>query len=266
MRRSFLPLVLMLGSLALSACTATPPSSPFGAQRLSAPPTDYAALLTHPDRPLDDFKDDPARKPAQVLEFVGLDYGMTIVELEAGGGYYTELLSYAVGADGKVYMQNPRAFDAFFGEAITARLDDRLANVEALRTNFDALELGDNSADLVTWFLGPHELWFQPDGSGPDAFGNPEAAFAEIVRVLKPGAEFVVIDHAAPAGAPPESGSDTHRIDPAIVKRFAKAAGLDLVGTSDLLANPQDDGTASVFDPDLRRNTNRFILKFRKAG
>ncbi len=267
MHRFLLPLALVMSGLMLGGCAAVPLTpDPLAGQRLAAPPTDYTALLTHPDRPSEDFKDDTARKPAEVLKFVGIDYGMTIVEIEAGGGYYTELMSYAVGADGKVYMQNPVAFDALFGDAITARLDDRLENVQALRTNFDALTLPDASADLVTWFLGPHELWFRPDGVTEDAFGNPDKAFAEIARVLKPGGTFVAIDHIAPAGTPPESGSDTHRIDPAIVKEFALAAGLELVASSDILANLKDDGTASVFDPALRRNTNRFIFKFRKTG
>jgi len=266
MRRTFLTFVLTFTGLVLGACTATPLSSnPLAGQRLTAPPTDYSALLTHPDRPRGDFKDDAARKPDQVLQFVGLEYGMTIVELEAGGGYYTELLSYAAGAEGKVYMQNPVYIDRVFGEAIKARLDNRLGNVQALRTDFDELPVPDNSADLVTWFLGPHELWYRPDGAPEEAFGNPAKAFAEIARVLKPGGKFVTIDHNAPAGASAETGNDTHRIDPAIIRQLAQDAGLELVGTSDLLANPADDGTASVFDPALRRKTNRFILKFRKA-
>lgn len=258
-----LAVAALLGA-GIAACTSVP-AAPLGPARLQAPPIDFTALLTHPERPADDFADDRTRMPAAILEFAGVDYGMTIVEMEAGAGYYTELLSYAVGPEGKVYMQNPQAFDGFFGDAIAARLDNRLSNVEAMRTNFDNLTAPDQSADLVTWFLGPHELWFQPDGAPEEAFGNPDKAFAEIARVLKPGADFVVIDHAAPEGAPPESGSETHRIDPAIVLQYAAAAGFELIDTSDILANAADDGTVSVFDPDLRRKTNRFVFKFQLA-
>ncbi len=257
-------LAALLGA-GLVACTNVP-TQPLGPARLQAPPIDFSALLTHPDRPSEDFADDRTRMPTAILEFAGVNYGMTIIEMEAGAGYYTELLSYAVGPEGKVYMQNPVAFDGFFGDAITARLDNRLGNVQAMRTNFDALTAPDQSADLVTWFLGPHELWFQPDGAPPESFGNPDKAFAEIARVLKPGASFVVIDHAAPEGSPPETGSETHRIDPAIVLQYAAAAGFELVDTSDILANADDDGTVSVFDPDLRRKTNRFIFKFQLAN
>lgn len=254
-------LLIMMG-----ACAAPIAVDPLAGNRLSPPPIQYSSLVTHPDRPAADFQDDKARRPTQVLEFAGLTYGMTIVEIEAGGGYYTELMARAIGPDGTVFMQNPVAFDAFFGDEIEARLKDRLTNVQAMRTNFDQLTVADESADLVTWFLGPHELWFQPEGAPPEAFGNPDRAFGEIARVLKPGAFFVTMDHAAAPGAPPQSGSETHRIDPAIVKAHAKRAGLVLVEESDLLANAEDDYTISVFDEAVRRKTDRFLFKFRKAG
>jgi predicted methyltransferase len=37
-----------------------------------------------------------------------------------------------------------------------------------------------------------------------------------------------------------------------------------LVGASDLLRNPADDHTKTVFDPSVRWKTDQFILKFRK--
>jgi predicted methyltransferase len=39
-----------------------------------------------------------------VLAFAGVMPGMTVVELEAGGGFYTELLASAVGDEGTVYQ------------------------------------------------------------------------------------------------------------------------------------------------------------------
>ena len=259
-------LAALLAGALLAGCAATTVDDPLAGKRLSPPPADHVAVLTHPDRPADDFAEDAARKPSDVLAFTGIDYGMTVVELEAGGGYYTELFAHTVGPQGKIFMHNPLAFDAFFGEAIEKRLDNRLLNVQAMRTNFDELTVADGSADIVTWFLGPHELWFRPQGAPVDAFGNPDKAFAEIVRVLKPGGVFVATDHKAAPGAPPETGSDTHRIDPAIVKAHAARAGLELVEESDLLANSEDDYTISVFDPAVRRKTDRFMIKFRKAG
>ena len=223
----------------------------------------YAALLVHADRPEGDSEDDAARKPAAVLEFAGVEAGMNVYEIEAGGGYYTELLSRAVGPEGSVMMQNPAAFDRFLGDSVEIRLaDDRLANVTLRKSNFDDLAAEDGSMDMVTWMLGPHELWLvSSDGEG---LGDPVASFAQIAAMLKPGGTFVVVDHAADAGSPATTGGDTHRIDPQIIKDMAAVAGLEFIGSNDLLASSDDDHTLIVFDPEIRRKTDRFIFKFRK--
>ena len=223
----------------------------------------YAALLAHADRPEGDNEDDAARKPAAVLEFAGVEAGMSVYEIEAGGGYYTELLSRAVGPEGSVMMQNPAGFDRFLGDSVEKRLaDDRLANVTLRKSNFDDLAAEDGSMDMVTWMLGPHELWLiSSDGEG---LGDPVASFAQIAAMLKPGGTFVVVDHAADAGSPATTGGETHRIDPQIIKDMAAVAGLEFVGSSDLLASSDDDHTLMVFDPEIRRKTDRFVFKFRK--
>lgn len=225
----------------------------------------YLGIVSSPNRPEEDLADDLARKPAQVLGFFQVKPGMSVMELEAGGGYYTELLSYVVGPQGNVIMQNPQAFDAFLGDALEKRLaEDRLPNVTVSRSLFDALEAEDASVDLVTWVLGPHEMWFtMEDGSG---FGDVDKAYAEIFRVLKPGGAFVALDHAAQAGASVETGGTTHRIDPAIITGLAEAAGFTKEAESDLLANPEDDYTKMVFDPSVRRKTDRFLIRYRKPS
>jgi predicted methyltransferase len=73
------------------------------------------------------------------------------------------------------------------------------------------------------------------------------------------------MDHAAAAGAPTTTGGTIHRIDPAVVTKMATAAGLKFVDKSDVLANPQDDHTKMVFDPSLRRHTDQFLFRFKKA-
>lgn len=225
----------------------------------------YTALLLHPDRPVADAEDDAARKPAAVLGFLGVKQGMSVYELEAGGGYYTELLSRVVGSGGSVVMQNPAHFDTFLGDSVEQRLaDDRLANVTLRKSSFDDLAAVAGSMDMVTWFLGPHELWYTPDGAEPGVFGDPASAFAGIAQALKPGGQFIVLDHSAPDGAPESTGGTTHRIDKAIIIAQAEAAGLTLIEESDLLANPEDDRTVMVFDPAVRRKTDRFLLKFQK--
>jgi len=223
------------------------------------------ALAEREGRPADDYAMYEARKALGVLKFTGALPGMTIVEMEAGDGFYTELFAAVVGEDGKVYQQNPAQFDAFLGGAVEARGHiDHYGNVEYIKTPFDAMTVEDASADMVTWFLGPHELWFVPEGEEMGLFGGTETSFAEIARVLKDGGTFIALDHMAPPGAPATTGGDTHRIDKAIIIDMAEAAGLTLIDESDILANPEDDRTVNVFDPSVRRKTDRFLLKFQK--
>jgi|GEM_PF-1232284 len=132
-----------------------------------------AAALANSSRPDGETADDEMRKPADVLAFVGISPGMSVFEMEAGAGYYTELYSMIVGEDGEVIMQNPQSFDNFLGDAVEVRLaDGRLPNVRSSRTNFDSLDAGDGTMDLVTWILGPHELYFTP--AGGDSLGDVE--------------------------------------------------------------------------------------------
>lgn len=217
------------------------------------------------DRPASDYEQHATRKAREVLAFTGISPGMTVIDMEASGGMYTEIFAKTVGHTGTVHMQNPPLFDGFAGDAIKARVaNNRLPNVKQMRTAFDTLPVADNTVDVVTWFLGPHELWFYPEGAEKGILGDPDKAFNELSRVLKPGGHFIALDHRAAAGSPAESGGTVHRIDANIIVERAEAAGLKLTDQSDLLANSDDDLTKNVFDPSIRRNTDRFLMKFTK--
>ena len=257
-------IILKTGAAALAIALAQACASPTApAPEPMAVAIDYSVFVETPDRPDADILADANRKPAEVLALFAPQPGDTILEIEAGGGYFTEFLSRAVGETGKVFMHNPQAFDGFLGDTVTKRLEGRLTNVTPLKSNFDFFVLADDAADTVTWFQGPHELWYKPE-STPEGLGDPATSFSEIARVLKPGGQFVVIDHVAPAGSPPTTGGDTHRIDPAQIKSLAAAAGLVLETESDILRNPADDGTKNVFDPEIRGKTDQALLIFRK--
>ncbi len=225
---------------------------------------DIAALkaaLASAERPAADRDADARRKPAETLDFFGIEAGMTVVDLVAAGGYFTEVLATAVGTQGKVYMQNsPASLTGERGlrteQAIVDRLaGGRLANVERLNTGYEALGLADGSLDAAVIALEYHELYRAEDP-------QTEARFlAEMKRALKSGGILGIIDHAGNAG---NDNGPMHRAELERVLAGAAAAGFVVDGTSDLLSNPADDRSKTVFDPAFRGVTDQFIVKLRK--
>jgi predicted methyltransferase len=253
-----LHLTICVAALALAACA----SNGVGAKSAPLTMTDYQAILADPARLEEDRKDDAARKPAEVLAFAGVSRGEVVLELEAGRGWYTELLAQAVGPTGKIITQNPPEFTYSAPAMAVRRAAGRLANVTETTTHFDKLDAADVSVDRVLWILGPHELYFTPKDS--TGLGDVAKTYAEIKRVLKPGGVFIVMDHAAEAGAPSTTGQTVHRIDPAIIRKVVADAGFTFEAESKLMANPADDRTKRVFDPTIRRQTDQFLFRFRR--
>ena len=254
-------LSIIFAAAVLTGCEHMPENSP----AKQPAKFDYASVMVKDDRPEKDYEDYEIRKVQSVLEFTGVKPGMSVLEMEAGHGFYTELFSKIVGDEGQVFMQNPASFDTFLKEGLEARnIEQRLPNVTYVKSNFDAEMVEPGSADIVTWFLGPHELWWTPEGEKANFFGTPENSFAAIARSLKSGGTLIVLDHSAPGGAPTSTGGDTHRIDQAVIIDLAAQNGMELIESSDLFANADDDRTVMVFDPSVRRKTDRFLLKFSK--
>jgi predicted methyltransferase len=158
-------------------------------------------------------------------------------------------------------MQNPPSFDAFVKDIVTARVEGRLDNVRLSKSPFDQLEAEDASMDIVTWILGPHDLYYSPGGA---YLGDDAGAFAEIMRILKPGGTFIVLDHVAAPGSPKSTGGVIHRIDPAVIRQLAEEADFVMSGESNVLRHGDDDYLANVFDPKVRRMTDRVLYKFKK--
>ena len=57
-----------------------------------------------------------------------------------------------------------------------------------------------------------------------------------------------------------------HRIDPRFVCEDMRRQGFEFVGASDLLANPEDPLTGSVFEPGIQGRTSRFVHRYRKPA
>lgn len=229
-------------------------------------------ILKHQDRPEGDSKRDNARLPAKVMAFTGISKGDNILDLFAGGGWYTELFSRAVGPEGKVYAQNDEVIWRFAEQRITKRTaDKRLPNVKRF-DNMAIVDINvpDESLDVVFTALNYHDLFFTETNRDGiitklrDAVVDYKTTLTHIKKAMKPDGVFVIIDHFAKPGSGYEAANTVHRIDPDIVKFQMDAMGFELLEEAFYLRNPSDDLNKSVFDPNLRGKTDRFIYKFGK--
>ena len=225
---------------------------------------DLTAALASGDRAEEDRARDAGRKPAEVVAYLGIGPGMTVMDLMASGGYYTEVLSLAVGPTGKVYAQNPPLFlrfaDGMYDNAMTARLaDDRLGNVE--RVDRDLAELGIDwgSLDAAFTALNFHDVHNGlEEGSGGD---DAAAAFLQVIKaLLRPGGVLGIVDH---YGDPDKDNTGLHRLDVVAAAPILEASGF-IVEASAVLRNPADDRTTMVFDAAIRGQTDRVLYKLTK--
>jgi predicted methyltransferase len=222
----------------------------------------YREAVANPERPAADRERDASRRPAEVLEFAGIRPGMVVLDLFSGGGYYTEIIASIVGANGHVDAHSNAAYLNFVGDEFKDRhANERLKNVTVLMAENNELDLEAGRYDAVFLSLTYHDF-FLPTAEGWTQI-DIDGLLAKLHEGLKPGGVITIIDHYAARGSSTESATELHRIDPAIVIAGMEAAGFELDEQSDLLRNPDDDLSKSVFDPALRGQTDRFILRFR---
>jgi len=219
-------------------------------------------LLSDSARDVSDFVRDSVRKPIEVLAFAGISKGMTVLDLYAAGGYYTFILSKAVGDTGTVYAQNTERGLRFVedrqnrtqGEALKEKIEEgNLKNVTQLIGPTRSLSLEEESLDAVMLAQTLHDSY----NSNPDRALN---LLQRLKILLKPGGFIVVTDHVGISGS---NNREMHRMEITQAIAVAEQAGFS-VESSDLLRNLGDDHRRSIFDPRLARNTDRFLLKLTK--
>lgn len=93
---------------------------------------------------------------------------------------------------------------------------------------------------------------------------TPDRFFAMIKRVLKPGGILGIVDHNAQPGSGVRFTQHLHRIDAQFAKHDISNRGFEFLGATDVLDNPVDLLTESVFEPEVRGRTSRFVHKYRK--
>lgn len=271
--RSFTLVAALLASAGCGTSSSTESTSPAptpetaGAEtsaRASAvasvtPSEAVLAAIAAPERVDADRALDEGRNPAQVLSFFGIAPGQRVAELFAGGGYTAELAGRVVGAEGRVYVQNPTwVLDRFARGPLEARLARvALPQLVAIESELDAPLPEIEGLDAVLFILAYHDsVW-----SNADRTAMNRAIFA----ALRPGGVYGIVDHQAAAGHGVDDTQTLHRIERDALIAEVEAAGFVLDGELDALRHAEDahDWNASPVQAAERRGTSdRFVLRF----
>lgn len=202
-------------------------------------------------------------KQSELIRFAGVDAGSTVIDVYPGEGDWTRLFSDIVGPEGRVYSFVPAEVAHFkndpVGQMETLAKESGRENVEVVSADLVAMPEVVQPADMLWLHLFYHDL----HTALMQARGATAAQFNRAVyERLKPGGSYVIVDHAAAAGAGTNDAQSLHRIDPASAREEVEAAGFVLEAASSLLANQDDPHSAKVFDPSIKGKTDRFAYRF----
>jgi predicted methyltransferase len=304
MRKFYYSLIAITTLTALTGCNPAPetktqetaaPKPQLQAEQVDHSAAELAKVLSM--QPADVKARYAARNPQQVIEFVGIKPGMTVVEALPGGGWYSKILLPYLGNDGHLIGAD-YAVDMFpkFGFFSEERLeakktwietwtadaegwrDDKSASIGAYQMNSMPKEL-DGTADAVVFIRALHNLArFDSDGE------YLTKSLAEAYRVLKSGGIVGIVQHLAPDEASDEwaDGSKGYLKKASVIKRM-QDAGFEFVASSDVNLNPADipgvddivwrlppSFVTSSDNPELKAKlmaigeSTRMTLKFRK--
>lgn len=215
-----------------------------------------ASILDDPARPAEEVAQDADRRALEVYGFFEIEPGMTVADLWPGDGYNTFLLSRAVGADGQVYAALG-FYNDFQEGAIAQRFRERVERdaLDNVTVVDEISEIPAGSVDVAITVRNYHDVY---------AFdGDAAATAAAIYDAVAPGGIVGIVEVATDREG---WDADTHRLNEQVVIDDFTAAGFELVGESDLLANPEDDHSTSGFQEGGRHTMDRYILKFRKPA
>jgi predicted methyltransferase len=236
---------------------------PCGPVLANAEEDSIRAVLAAGDRPVAERAADAGRRPADMLALLDPKPGQRVLDVVAGGGYYSRLLAPMV-APGAVYAHTTSGLMDQQGMAARwTALKRAHPNVRLILGVPGTFPLPDR-LDRVLFHLTFHDLWWESAAYRIPRM-DPEAFLAQLHAAMRPGGLVLIIDHRAKAGAEPRAETEArHRIDPAVARAAMAKAGFVLQAESAALAVPDDDLSRLVYDPAVRGRTDRFVQLWRK--
>jgi len=243
-------------------------AAPAAAQTEAAPSPAMAKALANAnrdaDRPRDQF-----RHPAQTLAFFQVEPGMKVGEYAPGGGWYSRVLGNYMNAQGKLVGLYFTPEDAVFDEkardgirkgaaGFPAQVEKwtgrKAAGTQGLtldtitdadKGSFDRILVIRMMHNMMRWNFADSELKAMRD-------------------LLKPGGMMGIVQHRARPWATGDYANGTKGyLRQEDVIGFVEAMGFDLVGTSEINANPRDsaDHAEGVWEMPPTLRTKRDELK-----
>ena len=191
------------------------------------------SILQGPWRTPENKVRDPFRHPEESLAFWGLAGGMTVVEIEPSGGYWTELLAPFLAATHGRYVAampvDPTAFKARYADEAV------FGDIEVVP--FDAKSgplVPHGTADLILTARNFHDWMWTP--------GLVAKYLTDFHAALKPHAILAVEEHRADPRAMVPEARDGYVATGYLVGEV-EGAGFRLDGRSEINANPKDTKT-----------------------
>jgi len=191
------------------------------------------AAVDSPSRPAAETARDKYRHPIETLRFFGIKPDMTVVEIWPGGGWYTDILAPYLHDQGKLYAAIPAGENASEYKKKLAGDPARFGKVTVTQLDPpDKMEIAPaGSADMVVTFRNVHN-WMHG--------GYDEEVFKAIYAALKPGGILGVEEHRGDPSKPQDPKAASGYVREDYVIRLAEQAGFQLVGKSEVNANPRD--------------------------
>lgn len=245
---------------------ATPALADHHAETSAVSADAFADVLAH-ERRAEDRARDEWRHPAETLAFFGVEPGMTVVDYMPAGGWYTRILVPYLGGEGSYVglVPDPAAAD---GERFGNYFGGLPANFEEARGGWnltgapvslyasqDVPEEMAGTVDRVLIFREMHNLL------------RSGVLYTELTRIrnlLADDGMVGIVQHRAKDDAPADYtlGSNGYLRQKDVIA-LMEAHGFELVGKSDINANPQDtaDHPRGVWELPPTLGTKREELK-----
>ena len=169
---------------------------------------------------------DVYRHPYETLTFFNIQPDMTVVELNPGGGWYTEILANYIHYPGTLIA----AQGSYYMDGFKKKMDSdpMFGRVEIVSLNSNLAE--PNSVDAIITFRNLHN-WLGP---------QLDSIFKSSMVALKSGGIFGVVEHRANPGTSLKAMKSSGYVTEAHAIEVALNNGFELVAKSEINANSKD--------------------------